>query len=305
MSKCAVVVVTYNRKELLKENLEALMNQTYKNFSILVVDNASNDGTGDLVKNIKDDRIVYFNTGKNLGGAGGFTFGLREAVQKDYKYTWIMDDDSIPNEDALESLVNKAKLINDDFSYMASLVYWTDDKLFSMNIPTVNYKSKMDVRFDLISKYKIAPVETSSFVGCFVNMDIVKKVGLPISEFFIYGDDVEYTLRLKKCGESYLDLDSIIVHKAPSNKGADIATADETRIQRFYYQSRNGVYIARKNNQRLKRIKVILTRFIKILKCAPNYKFKRIWVLIKGSFAGMFFNPKIEHVEKIKEKNKC
>ncbi len=304
MNKCAIIVVTYNRKKLLQENLLSLLSQTYKDFSIFVVDNASNDGTDDAVRSIKDDRIIYFNTGKNLGGAGGFTFGLKEVLRKGYKYAWIMDDDSIPNKDALESLISKAELINDDFSYIASLVYWTDNKLFSMNIPTINYKSKMDVKFDLISKYKIVPIETASFVGCFINLNIAEKVGLPVSEFFIYGDDVEYTLRLKKCKEAYLDLDSVIIHKAPSNKGADIVTADETRIQRFYYQSRNGVYIARKNNQRLRRLLTIGSRMIKILRYAPNYKLKRIWILIKGSFAGVFFNPKIEYIEEDKNEEK-
>lgn len=298
MSKCAVVVVTYNRKKLLEENLAALRNQTYKHYSIFVIDNASTDGTEEFVKSIKDDKILYFNTGKNLGGAGGFTFGLREVAKRDYQYAWIMDDDSIPKENALESLMEKAEKINDAFSYMASLVYWTNNELFNMNIPTVKYKTKMDVRFDLASKYKIMPIETSSFVGCFINMEAVKKVGLPISEFFIYGDDVEYTMRLKKYAPAYLDLDSIIVHKAPSNKGADIATADKSRISRFYYQSRNGVYISRKNGKRLKRLKTIVVRIVKIIMRASDNKGKRIWVLLKGSCAGMIFNPKIEYVKK-------
>jgi len=297
MQECAVVIVTYNRKKLLEENLQALLHQTYKNHSIFVIDNASTDGTEEFVKSIQDDRIIYLNTGKNLGGAGGFTFGLREVAKRNYAYAWIMDDDSIPEKNALESLIEKSKKIENEFSYMASLVYWTDHQLFNMNIPTVRYKNKMDVRFDLASKYKIMPIETGSFVGCFINMDALKEVGLPISEFFIYGDDVEYTMRLRKYAPAYLDLDSIIIHKAPSNKGADIATADKDRIPRFYYQSRNGVYISRKNGKRLKRIKMIIKRIGKILLKAPDNKGKRIGVLLKGSLAGCFFNPKIEYVE--------
>ena len=80
-------------------------------------------------------------------------------------------------------------------------------------------------------------------------MKYAEKVGLPISEFFIYGDDQEYTARLRKLAPAYLDFDSVIVHKAPSNKGADVVSADETRIERFFYQARNGMYIARKNGK--------------------------------------------------------
>lgn len=96
MNKYAEVIVTYNRKKLLKENIEALLNQTFKDHDILIVDNNSNDGTKEMVAEIQDKRIKYYNTGKNLGGAGGFAFGLRKAIELGYLYAWIMDDDSIP-----------------------------------------------------------------------------------------------------------------------------------------------------------------------------------------------------------------
>ena len=108
MNKYVEVIVTYNRKKLLKENIEALLNQTFKDHDILIVDNNSNDGTKEMVAEIQDNRIKYYNTGKNLGGAGGFAFGLRKAIELGYLYAWIMDDDSIPTPTALENLL-KAK----------------------------------------------------------------------------------------------------------------------------------------------------------------------------------------------------
>ena len=79
MKKCAVVVVTYNRAQLLRENLEALLQQTFSDFDILLIDNASTDGTVDVVRSFSDPRIRYFNTGKNVGGAGGFAIGMEKA----------------------------------------------------------------------------------------------------------------------------------------------------------------------------------------------------------------------------------
>ena len=65
------VIVTYNRKTLLKESIEALLNQKYKNIKVLVIDNASTDGTQEYIADIIDnDKVNYINTGKNLGGAG-------------------------------------------------------------------------------------------------------------------------------------------------------------------------------------------------------------------------------------------
>lgn len=93
MNKYAEVIVTYNRKKLLKENIEALLNQTFKDHDILIIDNNSNDGTKEMVAEIQDKRIKYYNTGKNLGGAGGFAFGLRKAIELGYLYmrgSWMM-----------------------------------------------------------------------------------------------------------------------------------------------------------------------------------------------------------------------
>ena len=300
MKECAIVVVTYNRLELLKENIEALLKQNNNNYDILLINNASTDGTEDYIKKINNERIKYYNTGKNLGGAGGFSFGVKQAILNGYKYAWLMDDDSIPQENALNSLLTKAKNIGDEFSYIASLVYWTDNSIFPMNLPSAKYKCLDDIDCDNLRKNKIIPITSSSFVGCFVNLNDAKKVGLPIADFFIYGDDMEYTLRLNKERESFLDLDSIIIHKAPSKMGADIVTASKDRINRFFYQSRNGVYIARKNNKRCQRLKTIIKRIIGIIIHSKDNKIKRIYVLIKGSLAGLVYNPTIEYVQKSK-----
>ena len=77
MKSVAAVVVTYNRKELLKEAIDALLMQSVAEADVLVVDNASTDGTKDYIADYIDQgQIIYINTGENLGGAGGFNFGI-------------------------------------------------------------------------------------------------------------------------------------------------------------------------------------------------------------------------------------
>ena len=270
----------------------------FESHDVLIVDNNSNDGTGDMVSTIQDKRVKYYNTGKNLGGAGGFAFGLKKAIELGYQYAWIMDDDSIPEKDALMSLVNKGQAINGEFSYLASLVYWTDGNLFDMNVPDFQYNSRLGLGLDMIRRNKLLLIDTCSFVGCFVNLKYAETAGLPISEFFIYGDDQEYTARLRKLAPAYLDFDSVIVHKAPSNKGADVVSADETRIERFFYQARNGMYIARKNGKVGHRLRVVCGRIKNILCKAPDHKAKRVWVTCKGTISGFFFNPEIEYAHR-------
>ena len=91
MNRVATVVVTYNRKELLLENIKSLMQQTkFKEQDIIIIDNNSTDGTYDaLHQHIANKDIIYCNTGANLGGAGGFNYGMRYAVEAGYEFVGL------------------------------------------------------------------------------------------------------------------------------------------------------------------------------------------------------------------------
>lgn len=115
MKRIVAVVVTYNRCELLKECIEALRSIEEK-IDIMVVDNASTDNTSEIVsKYSNDSNFLYYNTGKNIGGAGGFNYGIKRAYKLGYDYIWIMDDDTIVNEDTLQKLVDTANSVQDKF----------------------------------------------------------------------------------------------------------------------------------------------------------------------------------------------
>ena len=92
-NKIAAVVVTYNRLALLKQCVDALQRQSIP-CDFLLVDNSSTDDTKQWAVEIaeKTDNILYRNTGANIGGAGGFNFGMRWAVEAGYEFVWLMDD---------------------------------------------------------------------------------------------------------------------------------------------------------------------------------------------------------------------
>ena len=109
-NKTVAVIVTYNRKALLLECLKHLAEQTARDFDIMVVDNASTDGTGQTLAPLAQaGKILYLNTGANLGGAGGFSFGVKQAVEQGYEYLWLMDDDTLPKPDAFEKFLQADK----------------------------------------------------------------------------------------------------------------------------------------------------------------------------------------------------
>ena len=192
IKKIAAVIVTFNRKELLFQCIDCLENQTVGKPDILVIDNASTDGTGeDLVQLVRSGRINYFNTGENLGGAGGFSFGIERAAELGYEYIWLMDDDTMAHPDTLEKLLEADRGLSGNYGFLSSTALWTDGSKCLMNV------QKKDVFSHLGGEEKpIEKIGVATFVSLFLPTRIVKEVGLPVREFFIWTDDVEYTDRI-------------------------------------------------------------------------------------------------------------
>jgi len=291
-TKILAVVVTYNRKALLEECLSALIGQSYTDFDILVVDNASADGTDAYVKKLDDKRIIYFNTGANWGAAVGFTYGINRAIISGYEFCWTMDDDTIPDKFALESNIEKAELLGSDFSFISSLIKWTDGNVCPFNIPTFSYPLWRNTKALELS---LLPVSSASYTSCFINVSIAKQVGLPIKEYFIYADDVEFTKRLSLMGQGYLNLESIAVHKMSSLGNSSVWNCDRERITRWRYAYRNTLCTAKRENGKavIRCLFDDLKAFILILLRARNLKMMRLSIVFKGIKDGMRFNPPI------------
>ncbi|MBQ6727779.1 MAG: glycosyltransferase [Clostridia bacterium] len=291
----AAVIVSYNRKELLREAVQALLKSDYAALKIIVVDNASTDGTSEYIQDLKSDKVLYFNTGANLGGAGGFNFGIKKAMETGADYVWIMDDDCIVQENSLAALINFAKSKNNDFGYLSSKVLWKDGTLSKMNIQR---RSIGDKKFNAgINGQKI---RIATFVSLFINANAIEKVGLPIKEFFIWGDDWEYTYRLSDIFDCYYVADSVVVHKSAVNMGSNIAADDLNRLNRYFYSYRNEGYLYRKIGLKgeLYYLCKVAYHILKIVFSKNKNKIKRFSILIKGAFASKSFNPDIEYFDK-------
>lgn len=301
MNKIAAVVVTYNRKKLLRESLLALLNQSMANVDIILIDNCSTDGTFEYIVDLIDSqKLKYYKTKSNIGGAGGFNYGLRKAYEEGYDFYWMMDDDSIPERNALEVLWKKANDLNHEYGFLCSNVRWTDGSACLMNIPEISRDWLEDSE---CIKSGIVPVTKATFVGYFTRREVVEKVGLPIKEFFIWSDDTNFSMRITKFYKSYLVIDSIIVHKMLNNYSASIITDQSGRNERYFYAFRNRFFNARMNGKISKYILEIFTTTIHIL-VRSKFKLKKLKYMFKGFFAGIFFNPKIEKVVDIDMSNR-
>ena len=111
--RIAAVVVTYNRKEQLLDCLNAIANQTFKPAKVFIIDNASSDGTEEMIAEhgynnqlVRDILFVYVRLKENVGGAGGFYTGIKMAYEDETNFdaVWVMDDDGIPDSEQLNYL---------------------------------------------------------------------------------------------------------------------------------------------------------------------------------------------------------
>ena len=148
--RVGTIVVTFNRKKMLKECIEALLKQSYDNQEILVIDNASTDGTREEIAKLLgaghdfgNMELIYQNTGANLGGAGGFQYGVRWAVEHGYDYIWLMDDDCIPETGALAALLAAWENLGGKCGWLSSKVLWKDGSLCTMNVQKESLTGKV------------------------------------------------------------------------------------------------------------------------------------------------------------------
>ena len=293
----SAVIVTYNRKKLLLECIESLLGQkTRVDLKIHIIDNASTDGTREALNTyVKNEKIHYSNTGANLGGAGGFEFGVREVAKGGYDYIWIMDDDTIPTESALQELLNASCEIK-EHGFLSSLAVWIDGSICTMNVQRKDIMRKLNLS-EL--KCEIVPVQYATFVSLFIPISVVREIGAPIGEFFIWGDDWEYTRRISKKYPSFVVTSSKVIHKTGTNIGCDISDDVPERIQRYKYGFRNEAYIGRQDGLkgRAYRWMKVGKNIFKVLVKSKTAKKERLNVIIDGIKEGRRFYPVSKPIE--------
>ena len=299
ISKTVAIIVTYNRLELLKECINSLLNSD-EVVDILVVNNNSTDGTKEYLNNLSNNgknKTYVYNLETNLNGAGGFNFGIKKALEHNYKYLWIMDDDTIVYKNALSELYKVANELNDEFGFLSSKVLWKD-----LSICKTNIQRKAVARRIKDFKSHLVKVDYCSFVSCFVKSEDVKNIGLPIKEFIIWTDDLEWTRRLtskkyyKHAKNGFLCNDSIVIHKCINNFGVTIVKDTSDRLDRYKYIYRNDVFCFKREGIRGHLYVLVrnLYHIILVLFLSKHSKIKKIKTIINGYIEGFSFNPKIE-----------
>lgn len=297
MNSTCAVVVTYNRIGMLQECVKRLLAQEGAACDILIIDNASTDGTKEKIAPLVDEiQVKYHNTGANLGGAGGFRIGMELAVQQGYEFVWIMDDDSYVYPNSLRELLKANEKLSGEYGFLSSIADWKDGSPCNMNRQRITIKNPIDdYESDLVK------IVMATFVSFFIKSEIIRRFGLPIKEFFIWSDDLEYSRRISKELPCYAVNTSHVLHNMASNHKVGIEAEAVDRLWRYEYMYRNEVYLYRREG--LKGWCYLFARTglhcIRVLLNGTEKK-KKLGIIFRSFMNGFRFHPEIEYVKNSK-----
>ncbi|MEJ5300925.1 MAG: glycosyltransferase [Thermodesulforhabdaceae bacterium] len=299
---CAVVP-TYNRKELLTKCIKSILSGTVSPKNIIVVDNASTDGTKEHIESlfsqeIEQGKIIYVRLEENMGGAGGFAAGLKKGMEMDVDYFWLMDDDAEPTKNALSELIKRAALrlclVSLPTDKNKQELSWGVGIRIKNKIKTFVFLS--DIPTNCVLEAPFAPL-----IGMFIPKSIVYAIGFPREDYFIWGDDVEYIHRMWENGYKVMYVrESIIFHPVQKKiitnflwkKNIVLIDAPDWKQ---YYGLRNHVHLLSRRGKWLDTIGRIVY-FLLIWK-ARGGKLNTLHFYLKGIWHG--FTGKLGRNDKI------
>ena len=224
----AVILVTFNRRKLLVECLQGLLKQTQRVDKIYIIDNASSDGTKDILEAegyLSESIIEYVKLDINIGGSGGFHEGVKRGFEGGYDWLWLMDDDVEPLPSALEGLMK----FKEYSSCIQAGRMFSDGSIFNWNFtfdPTTMRSTHLNASLSFRDKNYFF-----SNVGCFEGMlikrTVVEKIGLPNQEFFIGFDDTLYGFLASLHTNLRVTTEPFIIKK--------IKNVKKSKLKAYYY----------------------------------------------------------------------
>lgn len=227
----AVVVVTYNRAELLARLLEGLGRLTRPADAVFVVDNASSDHTAAVLAASDLPGLRVIRSSENLGGAGGFRAGVRAAYDAGFDRIWLMDDDVVPAPGCLTALL---AVDAEHADCLMAVREGPDGGLIELAATRFDLRNPLAIRpktasvmttyADRAAMPALVGLENVAFEGFMVSRRVIEAVGLPDASYFIFYDDVDFALRARRAGfRIWAVRDAVLVRQLDFSQQHDLA----------------------------------------------------------------------------------
>ncbi|MBB6693247.1 glycosyltransferase [Cohnella xylanilytica] len=295
MSKSvAAVVVTYNRKNLLSQALQSLLDQTVPLAKIIIVDNASNDGTFEHIKQlglIDHEAIEYFKLETNTGGAGGFRFGLKQAYDLGHEWVWLMDDDVLADQNCLEKLLEITEITQGKYKIIqANRVDMDSNEPFKY---TTQFNFKNPFKLETVKEINpnqisadYHPIVSFPFEGPMIHREVITNIGEVDDTYFIICDDADYAIRANRKG-----FKAVVARNAILRRFSLHNNKKQIFDWKDYYMVRNRIELDRRYGGNYIFVSRTFVQFMKLnirlLKRINRLRFREYILLLKAFKDGL------------------
>lgn len=288
--KVSIIILNWNGKEDTIECLESLKKITYSNYEILLVDNGSTDDSVECFRK-QYPEIEIIENKKNLGFPEGNNVGIRKAINKGTDYVLLLNNDTTVDKNFLTELVNVAESAEEIGVVGPKIYYYREPQIIQTTGVSIDYYTgrtiqinnlKRDEEIDIFNDNSLLDVDYV-YGACFlIKRKVIEEVGLLDPIYFLYGEETDWCIRIRKSGYSILCvLKSKIWHKS---------MASSSKVNKFsiYYPARNRVILMRKYAS--------ISQYISFLMFYPlynflvfmnNQKFKHIRYFYEGFIDGI------------------
>ena len=245
-----VIIVTYQAQRYISSCLDSLLKQTNESFHIVIVDNNSSDTTKMLIGGyLKNNSKIHLIENKiNLGYARANNIGIRYALKiLKTDYVLLLNQDTIVENGVLDKLLHwsdkkgTAALGPKILIKKNKRIWWIGSKVFKITdlfkTPRLALSYQIDKEKE-DSFFREKPAEVEAIVGCAVYLpkEIIENVGYLDEKFFMYGEDLDYSLRIRKKGyKMFVVPEAIVYHDVHLEKEALSIESDINKTLRRYY----------------------------------------------------------------------
>jgi GT2 family glycosyltransferase len=227
--RVAAAITTFNRKEVLRRCLRAMLDQTRPLDEVIVVDNASTDGTAAMVAaEFPSVRLVAM--AENTGAAGGFAAGLEAGVADGSDWVWMFNDDDFPEPDALATMLAATEGLPPRTGIVGCARRDETGNPYGLGLL---WRHRHIPVLEADPDGPPLAVDVVAFSGTLVAGGLVRQVGVPKSQFFMMAEELDYCLRARDAGwRTYVLPRQLVTAFAMGSKGS-------APPWRGYYQTRN------------------------------------------------------------------
>lgn len=234
----AAIICNYNKVDYVKKCIHSLQKQTFPVAAIYLVDNASTDGTPHIIQNLFGDEVRILSLSQNLGGAGGFNAGLREAERLGYHAYLLLDNDVVLQKDTVAQLVTQMQRhprLGIEGCNILKMDAPDTIQEFAPMLDTAHVNFILRYRGECASSADLPLLSACDYTAAcalMIRAETLAEIGRIPEKNFIYYDDIEWCALAREAGWSVAaNANAKVWHKGG-------ATMQKTTFS-VYYMNRN------------------------------------------------------------------